>query len=279
MTASDQQTHDIGLIIIGDEILSGKREDRHFAQAKAVLAKRGLALSWVSYLGDSPDRCVAALEKSFASNDLVFSFGGIGSTPDDHTRQSAAKALRLPLVLHEQARELITLRCQESGQPLTAERLRMGEFPQGASIVPNPYNRIPGFSVGHHYFLPGFPVMAWPMMEWVLDTHYSHCFRQVAEFDRSMIVHGLFEATVTQLLEQITRDYPRLKIYSLPSAPVQTQTETVRRHLELGVKLTGLAKDEDLQGCLEQLTAAYGALREGVIGLGGEISKETALER
>ena len=134
MTAAKQQTHDIGLIIIGDEILSGKREDRHFAQAKSVLAKRGLALSWVSYLGDSPERCVAALEKSFASNDLVFSFGGIGSTPDDHTRQSAAKALGLPLVLHDQARDLIALRCQESGQPLTAERLRMGEFPQGASI-------------------------------------------------------------------------------------------------------------------------------------------------
>ncbi|MBM3375505.1 MAG: competence/damage-inducible protein A, partial [Betaproteobacteria bacterium] len=144
----------VGLFIIGDEILSGKREDRHFAKAREILAARGLALSWAQYLGDDRARCVRAMRDSLATQDLVFSCGGIGATPDDHTRQAVAEALGLPLVLHPEAERQIALRCQETQQPLTPERLRMGEFPQGAQVVPNPYNRIPGFSVGTHFFLP-----------------------------------------------------------------------------------------------------------------------------
>lgn len=279
MAIADQTVPDIGLFIIGDEILSGKREDRHFQQAKTVLAQRGLALSWVQILGDDPGRCEEALRRSFASKDLVFSFGGIGSTPDDHTRQAAARALGRPLVLHPEARACIALRCQESGQPLTAERLRMGEFPEGSEIVPNPYNRIPGFSVGSHYFLPGFPIMAWPMMEWVLDHHYQALFRSVAEVDRSMIVHELFEATVTPLLEEMTTAHPRLKIYSLPSAPIQSGEERVRRHLELGIKLTNVSAAEDSASLMAELDQAYQALRQGVLALGGEIAQENQAQR
>ena len=81
-----------GLYILGDEILSGKRQDRHFEQVKAILGARGLALSWVHYLGDDRGRCVQAFSQSFDCGDVVFSCGGIGSTPDDHTRQAAAQA-------------------------------------------------------------------------------------------------------------------------------------------------------------------------------------------
>ena len=266
----------IGVIINGDEILSGKREDRHFHKAREILAARGLCLSWASYLGDDRRRCTEALRQSFQSNDLVFSFGGIGATPDDHTRQAAAEALGRPLGLHPQAADLIAQRTAEAGQPLTPERLRMGEFPQGASIVPNPYNKIPGFSVDRHYFLPGFPVMAWPMMEWVLDTHYSSHFCLAAEVDRSMIVFQLYEAAVTQLLEELNADYPELRVYSLPSAP-NPQDPNSRRHLELGLKQP--AASASIADAAQRFDRAYGRLRSGVQSLGGEIGDERCASR
>lgn len=265
----------IGVFILGDEILSGKREDRHFARVQEILSSRGLGLSWVQYLGDDRRRCVDAFEKSFASQDLVFSFGGIGSTPDDHTRQAAAQALGLPLVLHPEAEALIRQRSEETGQPCTPERLRMGEFPEGACIIPNPYNRIPGFSIARHYFLPGFPVMAWPMMEAVLDSRFAEFFSESCELDQSLLVAGIFEATVTPLLERLDKAYPDLRIYSLPSAPVPGDTGP-RRLLELGVK----ARLAGVQGQAEErVQLAYQELKEGVVGLGGVISKESLVRR
>ena len=83
----------IGALIIGDEILSGKRQDKHLPHVIETLAARGLALDFAHYLGDDRERLTALLRDSFARGDLVFSFGGIGATPDDHTRQAAAAAL------------------------------------------------------------------------------------------------------------------------------------------------------------------------------------------
>ena len=185
----------IGLIIIGDEILSGKRQDKHLPKVIELLAARGLALKWARYAGDDRGLITECLQHAFASGDLVFSCGGIGATPDDHTRQSAAAALGVPLVLHPQARELITERMRdvaaEQGVPFEPERadnvhrLNMGVFPDGAAIIPNPYNKIPGFSVGHVHFVPGFPVMAWPMIEWVLDQRYAHLHGGQVQHERS----------------------------------------------------------------------------------------------
>jgi molybdopterin-biosynthesis enzyme MoeA-like protein len=145
-----------GLIVIGDEILSGKRADKHLPKIIELLGARGLSLGWAEYVGDSPARITAALQRAFASGDVVFSTGGIGATPDDHTRQCAARALGVDLVLHPEAAALILERMQdiarEQGKPYeperpdNAHRLNMGVFPAGAQIIPNPYNKIPGFS-------------------------------------------------------------------------------------------------------------------------------------
>lgn len=268
-----------GLFIFGDEILSGKRQDRHFAQVQSILGARGLALSWVSYLGDDPDRCVQAMRQSFASGDIVVCCGGIGSTPDDHTRQSAAKALGLDLVLHPRAEQLIRERAADTGQVATPERLQMGEFPAGAEIIPNPYNKIPGFSIREHYFVPGFPVMAWPMIEWVLDTKYPHLFRAVAEFDHSMVVHHLYEAAVTPLMRSLSEKYPELKVYSLPSAGDDGKP----KHVELGVKAYEqgvLASDTVRAGEPPKLLLeAYEEFRQGVLALQGVIVEERQASR
>lgn len=241
-----------GLIIIGDEILSGKREDKHLAQVIKMLSERGLALSWAHYLGDDFAAIQAFLKRSFNRNDIVFCTGGIGATPDDHTRQAAAAAAEVPLARHAEAARCIELRANEiaieKGLPSPVDmttlenqqRLRMADLPQGCELIPNPYNKIPGFSIGQHYFMPGFPVMAWPMLEWVLDTKYTHLFHKNEQRECSVIVFGAFEASLTPLMNDIETRFRDVKVFSLPSVGDATQPA----HIELGVK--GPIKHVDL---------------------------------
>jgi molybdopterin-biosynthesis enzyme MoeA-like protein len=252
-----------GLVIVGDEILSGKRRDLHLAKVIELLAARGLALSWARYVGDERERITALLRDAFAGNDAVFCCGGIGATPDDHTRQCAAAALGVPLELHPQARELILERmrdvAREQGQPYEPERpdnlhrLNMGVFPRGAQIVPNPYNKIPGFSVRDVHFVPGFPVMAHPMIEWLLDTRYAALHGSQVRSERSLIVRGSMEATLTPLMEAVEAKFPGVKVFSLPSV----DHPQWGRHIELGVKGEAAATD-----------ASFAMLKAGLNALG-----------
>jgi len=289
-----------GLIVIGDEILSGKRADKHLPKWIELLGERGLQLAWADYVGDDPARITAALRRAFASGDVVMSCGGIGATPDDHTRQCAAAALGVPLALHPQARALILERMQdvarEKGQPHEPERadnvqrLKMGLFPEGARIIPNPYNKIPGFSMlGPHgggvHFVPGFPVMAWPMMGWVLDTYCRAHFRRrawreksVIVFaameaaltpameqveaahpwrEKSVIVFAAMEAALTPAMEQVEAAHPRVKVFSLPSV----DHPQYGHHIELGVKGPADAVPpayDDLRQRLAPMNLRYG---------------------
>ena len=232
----------IGLIIIGDEILSGKRTDQHLPKLITLLKARGLQLDWVDIIGDQPARISATLRRSFASDDIVFCCGGIGATPDDHTRQCAAAALGVELTLHPEAKRKIQERIsdlmREEGlrpdlnRPDHVQRLKMGEFPLGAAIIPNAFNKIPGFSVRSHYFLPGFPQMAGPMMEWVLDTYYHASFHQTAWAERALLVYDVAESVLAPWMEQIEAEHPQVKVFSLPSV----KSEHQRAHIELGVK-------------------------------------------
>ena len=259
-----------GLIIIGDEILSGKRQDKHLPKVIELLAARGLALSWARYAGDDRGLITPVLREAFAGGDAVFSCGGIGATPDDHTRQCAAGALGVPLELHPGARALIVERMRdvavEQGLPFEPERadnvhrLNMGVFPEGATLIPNPFNKIPGFSVGSLHFLPGFPVMAWPMIEWVLDTRYKHLQGQRVQRERSIIVYGSMEATLTPLMEELERRFDGIKVFSLPCVDEQ---HLHGRHIELGVK-----------GAAELVDDAFVVLRQGLVGLSAQVGPE-----
>lgn len=255
-----------GVIIIGDEILSGKRADKHLAKAIELLGARGLQVAYAHYVGDDPQRITDTLVAAFSSGDTVFSFGGIGATPDDHTRQCAASALGKPLQLSDTARALILERMQdvarEQGQPFEPERpdnlhrLQMGMFPEDSVVIPNPYNKIPGFShagagQGAVHFVPGFPVMAWPMVEWVLDTHCTAWFQQGAWREQSVIVFGAMESLLTPLMETLEAQFP-VKVFSLPSV----DHPEYGRHIELGVK-----------GHPQALPAAYAALLAGLQAL------------
>ncbi len=267
-----------GLLIIGDEILSGKRADQHLAKVIALLGTRGLSLSWAHYLPDDRAQITTTLQRTFASGDVVFSCGGIGSTPDDHTRQAAAAAIGVPVQLHPQARELIARRCAEMAAegrgsadmstPENRQRLKMGEFPQGARIIENPFNRIPGFALQRHYFLPGFPVMAWPMLESVLDSEYGAHFNAVPIAERACLVFDTPESAVAPLMEAVEARFPRVKSFSLPSIGDGRDGKPARRHIELGVK-----------GDPDQVDAAFDSLRGAVVALGAEVELLASVAR
>ena len=254
----------IRLIIIGDEILSGRRQDKHLSKAIELLGERGMALSWARYVGDDPERITEEVRHALTSGDVVFSFGGIGATPDDCTRACAGQAAGRPLVLHPQARELILQRSQEMaeeagqafdpGAPDILQRLQMGFFPEGATILPNPYNRIPGFTLeGRVHFMPGFPVMAWPMMAWALDHLHRDLHGLGRKREKAIVVYGGIESLLTPLMVSIEARFAPVKVFSLPSVdhPVHG------RHIELGVK-----------GPAEMVEAAFEGLQTGLSQFG-----------
>lgn len=232
----------IRLIAIGDELLSGRRQDKHFSKLIELLSARGLSLSAAEFISDDEDDITRCLTRSFATGDIVFCCGGIGATPDDRTRQACARALGVGLVLHPDAARLIGERCADMaarGQgsadmttPENQQRLQMGVFPIGSQIVPNAYNKIPGFFIRDHTFMPGFPVMAEPMMTWTLDTRYARWHHQTQRVEHSFLVFGLPESRITPALEALESRWVGIKAFSLPSVG----GEGAQPHIELGVK-------------------------------------------
>lgn len=200
-----------GLIVIGDEVLNGARTDEHFPHFKAALRERGHALSWHWTLPDDPVVLVEHLRFSMDRTDPVLICGGIGATPDDHTRACAAGAAGRPLKRHPGAKALIEGRFGEDAYP---SRIRMADLPEGCDLIPNPYNQIPGFSIGQHYFLPGFPQMAWPMAQGVFERRYPVAGLPMREL--AVIVRGVPESRLVPLMERLTQRHPQCKLFSLP---------------------------------------------------------------
>lgn len=237
----------ISALIIGDEILSGKRQDKHFAYLKELLAERGLELSSVLMVGDDPHQLERCLRFSMASDDLVFSFGGIGATPDDRTRQTVAKIAGVAITPHPEAVALIEKRFAESAYP---NRILMGYLPEGANIIPNPVNQVPGFSFGNHYFMPGFPEMAWPMCRWILDNLYANLKNQRPAYEEIIFVYGGRESDLLGIMQQLDRDYPDLKLSSLPRLAEPP-------HIEMS-----------LRGESQQVISAMALLKAAIIAAG-----------
>jgi molybdopterin-biosynthesis enzyme MoeA-like protein len=200
-----------GLLVIGDEILAGKRTDSHCAHVIETLDKRGLKLAWARFAGD--DRRGLVRELGITGDDVcpVFCFGGIGATPDDQTRQAAAEAFDAPLVRNPEALAMIEGRFGKEAWP---NRVRMADLPEHAKLIPNAYNHIPGFTLFDHHFMPGFPVMAWPMLEWVLDHYYPavHARQQEA----SARVVNVRESDLLPLMELLAVRHPAARLFSLP---------------------------------------------------------------
>ena len=217
----------IGILVIGDEILSGRRQDKHFAHVIQTFAKRGLELYWARYVGDNDTLLIQSFREILALGDICFSFGGIGATPDDKTRQAIAVAHALPIVRHEEAVKEIESQFGDAAYP---NRILMADLPQGAELIPNPQNRIPGFSLGHIHCLPGFPEMAWPMLEWVLNCRYPE-LKGKNTVQYSLIIHNAHESELIELMTNFQAAFPQIKLSSLPRFLSENQ-----REIEMGVR-------------------------------------------
>jgi molybdopterin-biosynthesis enzyme MoeA-like protein len=231
-----------GLIVIGDEVLNGGRTDGHLGAFKERLGGRGHELAWHWVLPDEPAILTEHLRFSFRLGGPVFVCGGIGATPDDHTRACAAAAAGVELIRHPEARALIEGRFGESAYPL---RIRMADLPAGCALIPNPVNQIPGFVLQEHWFLPGFPKMAWPMADWVLDRHYGRADPLV---EAALKVVGVPESQLIPVMEDLGRRFPLHKLFSLPHMGD-------RPHVLLGARGRG-GLDELMEALRETLRRA-----------------------
>ena len=231
----------IGLYVIGDELLSGKRQDKHLANVTELLKARGLQLSWVKFLGDELQLLVNEFRNSLSAGDLVFSCGGIGATPDDLTRHAVADALGIQLELHAEGLQILESIAENFDGGLTEQRKRMVEFPVGASLIPNPINKIPGFSVNHHYFVPGFPKMAQTMIQWVLENHYANLSND-DYVEWSVKLLEVPESHIADLMETMQQHYA-VKAFSLPKFVDDGY------QVELGLK----GKQQDVSEAREEL--------------------------
>lgn len=242
-------------MLVGDELLSGKRRDKHFDWLVATLNRRGLKLDWCRIVGDDDLRLTAALKDCFNCGDIVFSFGGIGATPDDRTRPCAAAALGVPLVAHPDGVAEIVAQYGDQAYP---QRVTMAEYPQGARIIPNPVNRVPGFSIGTVHFVPGFPNMGWPMVEWVLVQDYSH-LQPASEIECVLRIQGAGEGDLIGLMQSVLVAHPTVRLSSLPNAER-------RQEIEFGIR-----------GIQAEAHAAYAFFRAGLTNAGLLIIEESII--
>jgi len=186
-------------LIIGTEILNRRRKDKHFDFMTKTVNAYGLKLSGSLTIEDDPALIVQTL-KFLASqpNSLIFSFGGIGSTPDDHTRKCAAIALRDgKLYTHPEAKVIIEERLGADAYP---HPIHMADLPRGAKLIDNPVNRMPAFSLDERYFfMPGFPEMSHPMVEEIL----SKLFAQKQTFYRYTLTARCKENELIDVMKQM----------------------------------------------------------------------------
>jgi Predicted nucleotide-utilizing enzyme related to molybdopterin-biosynthesis enzyme MoeA len=244
------------LFVVGDELLSGKRVDRHFAAVVERLARRGMRLARAEVLPDEIAVLQPAIARVRQSGDVLLSCGGIGATPDDLTREAAAAAFGVPLARHAGAEALIREQFGERAEPY---RVLMADLPAGAALIPNPVNRVAGFYLERCHFVPGFPDMAWPMIDWVLEHRLRALWQARPPVERRLRVSGAdcAESELLPAMRAVLAAHPAVRLSSLPFRGDGTRL----RHVELGLRGDALAVDAALETLRAALVATSSGLR------------------
>ncbi len=199
------------LVIIGDEILSGRTHDKNIAQIASWLQVQGIRLSEVRVVPDIEERIVEAVDALRSRNDYLFTTGGIGPTHDDITVDAVATALGVPVVIHPQARAMLEKYYSGRGQPLTDARLRMARVPEGAELIPNRMSGAPGIRVDNLFVMAGVPHITAGMLDALTGT---------LEGGAPLIAETLgcwtAESEVADILRQAEMDHEGVQIGSYP---------------------------------------------------------------
>ncbi|GAB7552737.1 competence/damage-inducible protein A [Novosphingobium sp. 11B] len=162
--ASQQRIFTAALVVIGDEILSGRTHDKNIAQVATWLQIQGIRLKEVRVVADETPSIVEAVNTLRARNDYCFTTGGIGPTHDDITVDAIAEALGVPVIVHPEARAILEEYYTTRGG-LTEARLRMARTPDGASLIPNRYTGAPGIRCGNVFIMAGVPSITAGMLD------------------------------------------------------------------------------------------------------------------
>ena len=213
--------HHFYSVIIGTELLNGRRVDKHFSFINAELNRRGLKHAGSFVIDDEPIHIQNCFNMILSDpKSVLFSFGGIGATPDDRTREIASEVFTgMPLVMHPEAKVCIEKQFGEEAYP---HRVSMAMLPHNAQLLENPVNNVPGFQLYNRFFFtPGFPSMAWPMIEKALNTFFptqANAFNDVftviaSENDMIDIMRALPSEIELSSLPRFISDRREVEIY------------------------------------------------------------------
>lgn len=199
------------MLVIGDEILSGRTRDANMHHLAQELTKHGIDLVEVRIVSDREAAIVAAVNALRAAYDHVFTSGGIGPTHDDITADSIARAFGIGIDVREDARAILQARYDRQGMEMNAARLRMARIPDGATLIENPVSGAPGFTVGNVHVMAGVPSVFQAMVASVLPglTGGAPLLSQSLRIDRG-------EGEIAGPLSDLAADYPQLSIGSYP---------------------------------------------------------------
>lgn len=198
------------LIVIGDEILSGRTEDKNIAQLARWLNGEGIRLTEVRVVPDVQDRIVAAVNALRPDYDYVFTTGGIGPTHDDITVDAMAAAFQVPVIVHPEARAILDDYYASRGG-VTEARLRMARVPAGAELIPNPTSGAPGVRMGNVFILAGVPHIAARMLD-ALTGKLAGGRPMVSV----TVSANAAESEVAVLLSEVQDEHPGVAIGSYP---------------------------------------------------------------
>ena len=199
------------MLVIGDEILSGRTRDANMHHLAGVLTERGIDLQEVRVVADDPDAIVAAVQALSGAYTHVFTSGGIGPTHDDITADNVARAFDTPISVRDDARALLEAHYEKSGQELNEARLRMARIPDGAALIDNPVSTAPGFTIENVHVLAGVPAIFQVMLQSLLPklTGGAPVMSRSVEIFRP-------EGDIAGPLGELANAYPELSMGSYP---------------------------------------------------------------
>lgn len=235
------------VLLIGNELLSGRTKDINLPHIAESLVARGIRLNEARVIADVPQAIVAAVNELRASHDYVFTTGGIGPTHDDITADCVAEAFGVDLPINPRARAILQTFCDEREIELNDDRLRMARIPEGASLIDNPVSAAPGFRMDNVFVMAGVPRIMQAMLASILpDLRTGPVMHSVS------VGCDLGEGTVASALRALQEAHPDVDIGSYPGKTGQLG------RLSLVARGTDKAELEEVRQALMQMISALG---------------------
>lgn len=238
-----EKIYTAGLVVIGDEILSGRTHDKNIAQVASWLQVQGIRLDEVRVVADVQERIVEAVNTMRERNDYLFTTGGIGPTHDDITVDAIAAALGVSVVIHPEARAILERYYADKGG-INEGRLRMARVPEGAELIPNKKSGAPGIQIGNIYLMAGVPHITAGMLDALTGT-----LEGGAPLLSETIGGWIPESEVSDLLRETEQAHENCQIGSYPFF----------RDGKVGSNFVIRSTDaDDLQSCVDTLCDGLG---------------------